>query len=119
MVDTGASVPVVPLWAVQDMGIAVHEKDRQPALGAGGGFASYMVRVGICVLIGDSWRDIGIVGALSPDTEPSRQRSARMPILLGRNGFLDKFSVCFDERDGAMWIRGAGCGGGNGVSLRP
>ena len=112
MVDPGASVPVVPLWAVRKLGIAVDEKDRQPLLGAGGGFASYMVRVGILVRIGGRWLDIGVVRALSQDTEPSRRRSSHMPFLLGRNGFLDKFSVCFDERDSAMWIRGAGGGGG-------
>ena len=112
LVDTGASVPVVPLWAVRKLGIAVDEKDRQPSLGAAGGFASHMVRVGILVRIGGRWLDIGVVAALSPDTESSRQESAHMPFLLGRNGLLDKFSVCFDERDRAMWIRRAGCGGG-------
>ena len=112
MVDTGASVTAVPLWAVQDMGIAVDMEGRRPSFGAGGGFDSYRIRVGIHVRIGGRWLDIGVVRAVSPDTESSRRRSAHLPFLLGRDGFLDKFSVCFDERDSAMWIRGAGCGGG-------
>ena len=112
LVDTGASMPSVPLWAVRKMGIAVDEKDKQPSFGAGGGFESYRIRAGISVRIGGRWMDIGVVRALSPDTESSRQRSAHQPFLLGRDGFLDKFSVCFDERDRAMWIRRAGCGGG-------
>ena len=84
----------------------------QLSLGAGGGFASYRVRVGILVQIGGRWLDIGVVAALSPDTEPSRQRSAHQPFLLGRDGLLDKLGVCFDERGRTMWIRRAGCGGG-------
>ena len=105
LIDTGANVSVVPLRAALELGIAMDESGKQSSLGAGGGFDSYSIEVGIQVWIGGRWRDIGAARALSPDTESSRRRGSRLPFLLGRDGFLDKFNVCFDEQDRTVWIR--------------
>ena len=110
LADTGASVPVAPLWAAQELGIEAGRGEKQMSLGAGGGFGSYHIMVDISVEIGGRWIDAGVVRALSPDTESLRRRDASPLFLLGRDGFLDKFNVCFDEPDRAMWIRNAGGG---------
>ena len=115
LVDSGACVPAVPLWAVRKLGIAVDEKDRQPSFGAGSGFDTYRIRVGIHVLIGDTWLDIGVVGAMSPDTEPSRRRSSRLPLLLGRNGFLDKLARALTSATARCGFAGPAAAAGPGV----
>lgn len=104
-VDTGAMISCVLLWIVHRLGIAVSEDSRQPAFGVGGQIDAHRVRACIEAWIGNTWMDIGAIAALSPDTEWSRRQSARMPILLGRDGFLDKFNVCFDEPNETMWLR--------------
>ena len=105
LIDTGANVSVVPPRAALELGIAMDESGKQSSLGAGGGFDSYNIEVGIQVWIGGRRRDIGVARALSPDTESSRRRGSRLPFLPGRDGFLDKFNVCFDEQDRTVWIR--------------
>lgn len=107
-VDTGAMITAVPLWAVHRLGIAVDEDSKQAAFGVGGRIDAYRIQVGIEVWIDGRWWDIGVVEALSPDTEWSRRESSRLPTLLGRNGFLDKFNVCFDEPNKAMLFRKIG-----------
>ena len=109
-VDTGASVSAVPPWAARVPGIEAGGGGKQISPGEGGGFGSYRIKVDIRAEIGGRWMDIGVVGALSPDTEPSRRRDSRLPFLPGRDGFLDRFNVCFDEPDRAMWIRSVGGG---------
>ena len=111
LVDAGASVSAAPLWAAQELGIEAGGGGKQTSHGAGGGFGSHHVMADISAEIGGRWIDVGVVvGALSPDTESSRRQDARPLFLLARDGFLDKFNVCFDEPDRAMWIRNAGGG---------
>ena len=108
VIDTGANVSAVPLWAANYLGIEVGDADRQTAIGAGGRIDAYRVEVGMDVRIDGRWLDTGIITALAPDTDWSRRREARLPFLLGRNGFLDKFNACFDEPDRAVWLRRIG-----------
>ena len=35
------------------------------------------------------------------------RQSARLQIMLGRDGFLNKYSVRFDETNKAVWLRKA------------
>ena len=110
LLDTGAGVSAMPLWAAEQLGIALNEKSLQPAFGASGGFEAYSVRVCIEAQMGGSWIDVGVVEALVPDTEPSRRPDSRVPFLLGRDGFIDKCSACFDEAERTAWLRRAGGG---------
>ena len=112
LIDAGANVSVVPLWAAPELGIAVGEGGRQPSLGAGGGFDSYSIGAGIHARIGGRWLDIGVVKALSPDTETSRRKGSSLPFLLGRDGLFDKFTACFGGQDRTTWVRRKGESGG-------
>ena len=98
----------VPLWATSHLGIEMGEGGKQAAIGAGVRIDACHVEVGVDVEIGARWLDTGIITALVPDTEWSRRRDARLPFLLGRNGFLDRFDACFDEPDRAVWLRRIG-----------
>lgn len=62
----------------------------------------YRAEIGINAWIGNQWLDVGVVTALVPDAKRSRGPSAGQPFLLGRNGFLDRFNVCFDEPNQAI-----------------
>ena len=105
MIATGAARSCVPMWAVQELGIVPSDEDKEHASGAGGRVDAYRVRVRIEAWIGGRWLDMGVVTALSPDTEWSRRGGGSPPFLLGRDGFLDKFSVWFDERGKTMRLR--------------
>ncbi len=107
VIDTGAVRPSVPMWGVQELGIVLSKDSKQPAFGVGWQMDAYRVLVRIEAWIGMYWVDMGVVAALSPDTEWSRRRDANPPFLLGRDGFLNKFNVCFDETNKAMWLRKA------------
>ena len=107
VIDTGATMPSVPMWGVQEMGIALSEDDKHPAFGVGWKMDAYHVQLRTEAWIGRYWVDMDVVTALSPDTEWSRRRDANPPFLLGRDGFLNKFNVCFDEPNKAMWLRKA------------
>ena len=111
MIDTGASVSALPLWAVWYLGIAVGKESAKPAFSASGKFTAYGTRVGMEVMHDGKWVDIGVIDALAPDTPLSRDPSANLPFLLGRNGFFNKFNACIDEADRAVWIRRAADGG--------
>lgn len=96
IVDTGATRASVPLWAALDLGIVKEEDAKMSAFGVGGRLDGYRAEIGINAWIGNQWLDVGVVTALIPDTKRSRSPSAGQPFLLGRNGFLDRFNVCFD-----------------------
>ena len=93
------------MWAVLELGITLSEENKQHAFGVGWRMDAYRVQVGIEAWIGGRWFDMGIVSALPPDTEWSRSESGNPPILLGRDGFFDKFNVCFDEPNKTMRLR--------------
>ena len=108
IVDTGAIRSSIPLWAALHLGIVKDGDAKQSAFGVGGRLDGYHAEVSIEAWIGDSWIDVGVVTVLVPDTERSRSKSAGQPFLLGRNGFFDKFNVCFDELNKAMQFRRVG-----------
>ena len=108
VMDTGANVSAVPMWAAEQLGIALDKESRQPAFGASGTFEAYRVKINVEAKMGGRWVDIGTVEALVPDTEPSRDPASRVPFLLGRFGFFDKYSACFDEAEKAAWLRRVG-----------
>ena len=105
VMDTGANVSAVPMWAAEQMGIALDKESMQEAFGASGTFEAYRVKINVEVKMGGRWVDIGTVEALVPDTEPSRDPASRVPFLLGRIGFFDKYSACFDEAGKVAWLR--------------
>ena len=108
VMDTGANVSAMPMWAARRLGIALNKESRQPAFGASGTFEAYRVKINVEAKMGGRWVDIGTVEALVPDTEPSRDPSSRVPFLLGRGGFFNKYSACFDEAEKAVWLRRIG-----------
>ena len=108
VMDTGANVSAVPMWAARRLGIVLNKESRQPAFGASGTFEAYRVKINVEAKLGGRWVDIGIVAALVPDTEPSRDPASRVPFLLGRIGFFDKYSACFDEAEKVAWLRRVG-----------
>ena len=110
LLDTGAGVSAMPLWAARRLGIALDEKSLQPAFGASGGFEAYRVKIRLDAKIGGAWTGIGVIEALVPDTEPSRSPDSRVPFLLGREGFFDKYNACFDEAGRTAWLRRVGGG---------
>ena len=111
MLDTGAAVPAIPLWAILHTGIAVDDKATEPAFGVSEKFVAYKTKVGVEVMYDGNWVDIGVIDVLAPDTPMSRDPTADTPFLLGRNGFFDKFNMCIDEPNKAVWIRRATGGG--------
>ena len=110
LLDTGASVSSMPMWAAEQLGIALDGESLQPAFSATGGFEAYRVKIGPDAKIGGAWTSIGVVEAPVPGTEPSRRPDSRVPFLLGRDGFIDKYSACFDEAERTAWLRRAGGG---------
>ena len=110
LLDTGASMSSMPMWAARRLGIALDEGSLQPAFNASGRFEAYRAKIDINAKLGDMWTSIGVVEALVPDTEPSRSPGSRVPFLLGRDSFFDKYSACFDEAEKTAWLRRAGGG---------
>lgn len=93
------------MWAVRRLGIVTNKRNRQMAFGVGWKMRAYNVQVCIEAWIDGCWLNMGTVTALSPDTKWSRKKSANPPFLLGRNDFLYKFNVCFDEPNKTMRLR--------------
>lgn len=110
VMDTGANMSAVPMWAAEQLGIALKKESKQVAFGVSGTFEAYRVRICVEARLGSRWADIGVIEALVPDTEPSRDPTSHVPFLLGRNGFFDKFGAYFDEVKKAVWLRRAGGG---------
>ena len=105
VMDTGANVSAVPMWAARRLGIALNKESKQEAFGASGTFEAYRVKISVEAKLGGRWVDIGTVAALVPDTGPSRDPASRVPFLLGRIGFFDKYSACFEETKKVAWLR--------------
>lgn len=105
IVDTGATRSSIPMWAALQLGIVRDGDVKRPAFGVGGRLVGYRKEIGIKAWIGSSWLDAGISTALVPDTKRSRNKSGGQPFLLGRDGFLDRVNVCFDEPNKEMRLR--------------
>ena len=108
VLDTGATVSSVPMWLLEQLGISVDEGSRRTVFGAGGDFDAHAVKVGVEIDHNNGWFDIGVVDALAPDTPQSRDPKFRLPFLLGRRGFFDRFDTCFSESERAVWLRRVG-----------
>ena len=98
----------MPMRTAEQLNIALDDESLQPAFNASGQFKAHRVRVSIDAKIGDGWAGIGVVEVLVPDTELSRRPDSHVPFLLGRDGFFDKYSACFDEAGRAAWLRRVG-----------
>lgn len=105
VLDTGASRTLVPMWALRRLGITVDGASKVRVLSATGWIEVYKVRIGLEVFYGDEWIDLGMIDAVSPDTEVSRSHERGLPFLLGRRGFFDKFQLFLDEPKKETWLR--------------
>ena len=108
MLDTGATVSSVPMWLLRRLGISVDEGSRLTVFGAGGDFDAHGVEIGAGIEHNRGWLDIGVVDALVPDTARSRDPKFRLPFLLGRRGFFDRFDAYISESRRAVWLRRVG-----------
>ena len=108
MLDTGASVSSVPMWSLDKMGITVDKKSRHAVFGPSDRFYAYNIKIGVEIEHGKGWLDIGVINAIAPDTEQSRDPRFRIPFLLGRRGFFDKFDMYISESQKAVWLRKIG-----------
>ena len=104
LMDTGAYMSAAPMWATEQLGIVLDEKSKQPTFSASGTFEAYRTKIGVVAAKLGRWSDIGVVKALVPDTEPSRDPTSRVPFLLGRDGFFTKYRACFDEVGKVTWL---------------
>ena len=98
----------VPMWLLRRLGISVDEGSRLTVFGAGGDFDAHGVEIGAGIEHNRGWLDIGVVDALAPDTPQPRDPKFRLPILLGRRGFFDRYDTCFSESRRAVWLRRVG-----------
>ena len=108
MLDTGASASTVPMWPLNRLGIAVDKGTRQAVLGPSGKFYAYEAKFGGEIEHDEGWLDVGVIDALTPDTEWSRDPKFGLPFLLGRRGFFNKFDMCISESQKAVWLRKIG-----------
>ena len=108
MLDTGASVSSVPMWSLDRLGIAVDKESKHAVFGPSNSFHAYNIKIGVEIEHGEGWLDIGVISAVSPDTEQSRDPRFRIPFLLGRRGFFDKFDMYISESQKAVWLRRIG-----------
>ena len=81
LLDTGASVSSVPMWSLDQMGIAADKGSRQEVFGPSSGFHAYDVKIGVEVEHNEGWLDIGAINVIVPDTEWSRDPRFRIPFL--------------------------------------
>ena len=58
------------------------------------------------------WLDTGAENVLVPDTPWSRDPAARRPLLLGLNGFFNKFPMSIDHSREVFWLKLPAAGGG-------
>ena len=66
LLDTGASVSSVPMWSLDQMGIAPDKGSRQEVFGPSSGFHAYDVKIGAEVEHNEGWLDIGAMSASCP-----------------------------------------------------
>ena len=116
VLDTGAAVSSIPMWSLRRLGTAPDEGTRQAAFGAQGGFQACGTRIGMEIEHDRSWLDIGVMDAPVPDTARPRDPEFRLPFLLGRRGFFDKFDMRISESQQAVWS--AGSAGGRAPARR-
>ena len=104
LLDTGADVPAMPMWLLQQRGILIDKSTRHRAYSASGPFWAYYAMVGMEIQCNGAWFDIGVSKVLVPDTAWSRDPSIAHPLLLGLNGFFDRVRVYIDHSNEEFWI---------------
>ena len=114
MLDSGATVSVVPLWAIRDLGIPVRKESKCTMYSVSGSLNVYKVDIGIEMQYGNRWLDLGVIRAAAPDTEWSRDPKAHRPFLLGLNGFFDRFDVSISHAKRLFWLGKVGNWPGEG-----
>ena len=102
--DTGASASAVPMWMLRRLGIPLDKKTRRQIYSVSGKLWAYGARVGMEILCGGSWLDLGTADVLVPDTPWSRDPAVRRPLLLGLGGFFDKVRMYIDHSRGEFWL---------------
>lgn len=108
LLDTGASLSLVPMWSLDKMGIVADEGSRRAVFGPSDAFYAYRIKIGVEIEHDEGWLDIGVISAVVPDTKWSRDPRFHIPFLLGRRGFFDKFDMCISESQKAVWLRKIG-----------
>ena len=104
VLDTGADAPAAPFWLFQELGIPIDEGTRRKMHSASGQFWAYAAQLGMEILCGRSWIDIGVANVLVPDTKWSRDPSARRPLLLGLDGFFDRVNMYINHSREEFWL---------------
>ena len=97
VIDSGAFATSVPMWMLDRLGIVAEDRAEAPAYSASGRFRAHRARLGMDIYHGERWQDLGTVDVIAPDTEGSRNPESEFPILLGLDGFFDRFTVCIDH----------------------
>lgn len=105
LLDTGADRPAMPMWLLQQQGIPIYKDTRRIIYSASGPFWAYSAKVGMEIQIHDAWFDIGVSDVLVPDTQWSRDPSARRPLLLGLDGFFDRVDMYINHSREEFWLR--------------
>ena len=119
LLDTGADVPAVPMWLLEQLGIPIDGGARCMIYSASGPLWAHGAKMGMEIQCNGPWLDIGAVNVIVPDTPWSRDPSVRRPILLGLNGFFDRVRMYIDHSREEFWLELPTGYGGAGLSGAP
>ena len=115
ILDSGAAMSVVPLWLVHKLGIPICEVSRRIMYSVSGRFVAYVVDMRMDMQYGGRWLDMGAIRAAVPDTERSRDPRFGCPVLLGLDGFFDRFEVYISHGKKRFWLGKVGSWPGKGL----
>ena len=94
----------MPIWLLRRLGIPLDKKTRRQIYSVSGKLWAYGATVGMEILCGGSWLDLGAADVLVPDTLRSRNPRVRSPLLLGLNGFFDRVRMYIDHPRKEFWL---------------
>ena len=115
ILDSGASMSAVPLWLVRKLGIPVDEESKRTMYSASDRFEAFEVDIGMDMRYGGRWLDMGAIRVVVPDTARSRDQGFQCPILLGLDGFFDRFEVYISHAKKRFWLGKVGSWPGKGL----
>ncbi len=98
ILDSGADISVLPLEAGEQLGLDL-SKNRGPCTGIGGEVDTAEAHVRIRIAQGHENYALEIPVKVLLDARPN------IPVLLGREGFFDRFEITFDERRERILLR--------------
>ena len=104
ILDSGASMSAVPLWLVCKLGIPVDRESKRTMYSASDRFEAFEVDIGMDMRYGGRWLDMGAIRVVVPDTARSRDQGFQCPILLGLDGFFDRFEVYISHAKKRFWL---------------